>query len=231
MKIMTFNTQHCLNYVTKEIDFPKMAETIMQLDPDIVGLNEMRGESAHPRYEAQVENLAKLSGMPYFYFAPAIYFDGKNPYGNGILSKYPIENPETIIIPDPVEKKYTGYYETRCVLKAKIEDVTVLVTHMGLNPDEAENAVKTMLANKTSEKCVMMGDFNLVPTDPLLAPIFEAMTDTAEAFSGPKLSFPSDVPDRKIDYIFVSRDGKVKVADIPAIVASDHRPHTATVEF
>lgn len=231
MKIMTFNTQHCLNYVTKEIDFPKMAEAIMQLDPDIVGLNEMRGKSAHPQYEAQVEHLARLSGMPYFYFAPAIYFDGENPYGNGILSKYPIKNPETILIPDPVEKKYTGYYETRCVLKAEIEGVTVLVTHMGLNPDEAENAVKTLLANKTSEKCVMMGDFNLVPTDPLLAPVFDAMTDTAEAFSEPKLSFPSDAPDRKIDYIFVSFDGKVKEADIPAIVASDHRPHTATVEF
>ena len=231
MKFMTFNTQHCLNYVTKEIDFPKMAEAILACDPDVVGLNEMRGESDHPRYEAQVENLAKLTGMPYFYFAPAIYFDGKNPYGNGILSKYPLKNPEIISIPDPIEKKYSGYYETRAVLKTEIEGITVLVTHMGLNPDEAENAVNTMLQNASDTKCVMMGDFNLIPTDPLLAPLFAKMQDTACAFAEPKLSFPSDNPDRKIDYILTSRDGKVKAADIPAIIASDHRPHTAEVEF
>lgn len=33
----------------------------------------------------------------------------------------------------------------------------------------------------------------------------------------------------KTDYIFVSKDFEVLAADIPAIVASDHRPHTATV--
>jgi endonuclease/exonuclease/phosphatase family metal-dependent hydrolase len=31
----------------------------------------------------------------------------------------------------------------------------------------------------------------------------------------------------KIDYVFVTPDLKVVAADIPAIVASDHRPHTA----
>ena len=40
---MTFNTQHCLNYTTQEIDFSVMAEAIKIYDPDIVGLNEMRG--------------------------------------------------------------------------------------------------------------------------------------------------------------------------------------------
>ena len=35
----------------------------------------------------------------------------------------------------------------------------------------------------------------------------------------------------KIDYIFVSPDIEVISADIPVIVASDHRPHTATVHI
>jgi endonuclease/exonuclease/phosphatase family metal-dependent hydrolase len=55
------------------------------------------------------------------------------------------------------------------------------------------------------------------------------MKDTADLFSHPLLSFPSDAPDRKIDYIFVSKDVEVLTADIPAIVASDHRPHTAEI--
>lgn len=57
----------------------------------------------------------------YYYFAEAIRFDGVNPYGNAMISRYPIKSAETILIPDPEYKKYHGYYETRCLLKATIE--------------------------------------------------------------------------------------------------------------
>ena len=138
-------------------------------------------------------------------------------------------------MPDPEEpRKGTDWYETRCLLKAGIDapdgPLTVCVIHFGLNPDEAENAVKTVLSAVEEERCVLMGDFNVLPEDPVLLPIRERMFDTAELFSEPKLSYPSDKPDRKIDYIFVSKDMKVVSADIPAIVVSDHRPHTAEVE-
>ena len=44
MKIMTFNTQHCQNYITKKIDFEAMAKVIRDSGADFVGLNEMRGK-------------------------------------------------------------------------------------------------------------------------------------------------------------------------------------------
>ena len=40
LRIMTFNTQHCLSYVERRIDFDLMARTINDLDADVVGLNE-----------------------------------------------------------------------------------------------------------------------------------------------------------------------------------------------
>ena len=67
--------------------------------------------------------------------------------------------------------------------------------------------------------------------DVILNPIRERMLDTAALFDSEKLSFPSDEPRCKIDYVFVSPDIKILSADIPPIVASDHRPHTATVEM
>lgn len=234
LKIMSFNTQHCLNYITRKIDFPRMAEVIRESGADIIGLNEMRGAGEHPEYTAQTETLADILGF-HCYFAKAIDVNGNNPYGNGLLSRYPILSAETVRIPDPEPKRYNGYYESRCVLKARIDtpagEMTVLVTHFGLNPDEAENAVGTVLMNLERESCVLMGDFNLTPESPVLKPIRAELFDTAELFSSELLSFPSDVPDRKIDYIFTSRDLKVTEADIPAVVASDHRPHTATVEL
>ena len=138
---------------------------------------------------------------------------------------------ETVPIPDPKERGYKGYYETRCLLKAVLENgYTVLVTHFGLNPDEQQNAVETVLANLAAEKCILMGDFNVRPDNPLLDPIREKMKDAAELIEGDGFSFPSDHPDRKIDYIFVSPDVEMLAADIPAIVASDHRPHTLEVK-
>ena len=233
IKLMIYNTQHCLNYVTREIDFDIMIDTIKKCEADIIGLQEIRDESQNAEYQAQAKILAKALGFHY-YFAEAIRFDGKNPYGNALISRFPITSAETILIPDPKTKKYDGYYETRCLLKATIDvgsGLNVLVSHFGLNPDEQENAVETVVSNIPKEHCVLMGDFNMQPDNPILNPIMQRLYDTAQDFSAPKLSFPSDTPTVKIDYIFVSKDLKVQCADIPEIVSSDHRPHVATIEF
>ena len=232
MKFMSFNTQHCKNYIEGNIDFEIMAKAIVDCDADVVGLNEMRGVGPHPDYTAQTERLSALTGIKYFYFAPALDIPNRGLYGNAILSKYPIARVENIQIPNPDSKKYSKHYETRCLLKAELEGgITVLVTHFGLNPDEQENAVRTVLAHTVQEKCVLMGDFNVRPSDPVLLPIRERMQDTASAFEKELFSYPSDAPTHKIDYIFVSRDIEVLGADIPPVVASDHRPHTAELDL
>ena len=105
-----------------------------------------------------------------------------------------------------------------------------MVIHFGLNPEEHKNAVDTVLKHLEDEKCILMGDFNVTPDNEILNPIRERMKETSDFFSEPLMSFPSDKPNRKIDYLFVSHDFEVVTADIPPIVASDHRPHTAEVK-
>lgn len=233
VKFMSYNTQHCLNYVTKKIDFDLIANTIKNCGADVIGLQEMRDLGEHTEYEAQTKILSEKLGFPYYYFARAILFDGKNPYGNAIISRYPIIGAETVMIPDPEVRGYSGYYETRCILRAKIdvgEGVEVFVSHFGLNPDEQKNAVKTVVDNLPKRKCVLMGDFNMSPDDAILQPIMDLLFDTAKLFQQPKLSFPSDKPEWKIDYIFSTKDLFVSFADIPEIISSDHRPHVAIIE-
>lgn len=232
MKIMTFNTQHCLNYKERFIDIPLMAKVIRESGADLVGLNEMYGAGSAPGYTDQTGTLAQLTGMEH-YFARALGFDGVKPYGNGLLSRLPILTAETILIPDPVEKTGPKNYETRCVLKATLEGgITVLVTHMGLNPNEEELAVQTVLEHLAPEKCILMGDFNVLPDDPVLLPIRQRMKDAAALIPGPvPLTWPSDAPEKKLDYIFVSQDVKLLWADVPRIVASDHFPHVAVIEI
>lgn len=232
LRIMSYNTQHCLNFYTKKIDFDIIADTIRQCHADIIGLQEMRDASPDPEYQAQTKIIAEKLGYPFYYFAEAIRFDGLHPYGNAIISRYPITSAETILIPDPAVKKYDGYYETRCLLKATIavgSGLNVLVSHFGLNPDEQENAVETVLSHLSQQHCVLMGDLNMEPGNPILQPIKQRLLDTAQAFSAPQFSFPSDKPTVKIDYIFVSNDIAVQSAEIPAIISADHRPHLATI--
>ena len=227
MKVMTFNIQHCLNYVEQRIDFEIMARAIMESGADVVGLNEVRDIGTDDEYQAQTRILSELCGMEYYYFAEATRFPG-GPYGNAILSRVPILSAEIVSIPDPEPRGYDGYYEHRCILKATLEGgITVMILHVGLNPDEKENAVATVVENLATEKCILMGDFNMTPDDKTLAPIYQRMKDAADGFCENKLSFPSINPHCKIDYIFVSRDVEVGNAGIPDIVASDHRPHTA----
>lgn len=233
MKIMSFNTQHCESYTEGKIDFELMAKAIQECGADIIGLNEMRGAGEIADFTDQTEALSALTGMKHSYFANAIDVGGKNaPYGNAILSKYPIERAETIIVPDPTFKlEGRRNYETRCLLKAVLScKITVMVIHFGLNPDEQENAVRTVMENLEDERCILMGDFNVTPDNSILDPIRAKMVDAADLFKEAKLSFPSDKPTRKIDYIFTTPDLELLDADIPAIVASDHRPHIAEIK-
>lgn len=232
MKIMSFNTQHCLNFLEQKINYEIMAKAILDVGADIVGLNEMFDGGENVKYDYQTKKLSELTGIENYYFAKAID-DWDGPYGNGFLSKIPFKSVETIKIPDPNPKRVEGgYYETRCVLKAKLENgYTVLVTHFGLCIDEQENAVKTILDHIEEEKCIVMGDFNVTPDNEILAPIRARLKDTSLGFCENKLSFPSDNPRIKIDYIFVSNDIEVISADIPEIIASDHRPHIAEVKI
>ncbi len=231
LRVMTFNTQHCLNYIERKIDFDIMANTINSLKADVVGLNEMRNEGPDPEYTDQVGSLFSLTEMTDSYFAQAILLK-EGPYGNGLLSKIKIAEKEVIPVPPPYPNTEKRYYESRCLLRAKLENgLTVLVIHFGLTPIEAENAVKTILPYLNTEKTVLMGDFNVLPSDSVLDPIRARMIDTSDVIIGSKNSFPSVKPDRKIDYVFVSPDIKVIAAEIPSIVASDHLPHIADIEF
>lgn len=217
--------------------------------PDICGLNEV--DYKLPR-SGRVE-MAKLIGDVAGYesaFAPAVSFINKygiGTYGNGFVSKHKIKLSETYPIPDPTDK--TGdpentYYESRAVLHALVEiggkDIDVFVSHFGLAPSEAKNAVMTMAAliKQAKNPVIVMGDFNLTPDSPLLDPIRELLVDTFDVYPTKNVTTcPSSTkywPNNdygKLDYIFVSPDIKVEKVEIPELVLSDHKPYIAYIEI
>lgn len=232
IKIMTYNIQHCNAHLRGVIDYDLIASAIAREGADIVGLNEVYGDGGGEISQAKI--LADAVGYPYFYFAKAIELRGGRGYGNAILSKYPISSAQTIAVPDPDpdRRSYGGHYESRVLLKADITTpsanrLTVGVIHFGLNPDEAENAVKTVIKELPHERSLLIGDLNLTPDSKILDPIRMRMKDTQTMAP----TFPSDAPRTKIDHIFMTPDIKLISHDTPPTVASDHLPHTANIEI
>ncbi len=224
LRVLSYNVLHFENVCTGKIDYDAFAAVIRESGADIVGLNEVYGGCA--AYGEQAGELAKRLGWD-FYFSEAFLDDGADPFGNAVVSRFPIERAETIPIPYPAVRNGTEYYEPRAVLRASIAGHTILITHFGLNPDEQMHAQQTVLPLLRGSRCILMGDFNVTPDNPALGPIRAKMRDVDAFLPADTGSFPSDEPRKKIDYIFTSPDYTVRKADIPAFVVSDHRPYFA----
>ena len=225
LTVMTFNVQHFENMNTGEMETGAFAAFIRESGAAVVGLNEV--------FEDQLAPLADALGWHAF-FACGCEIGGRR-YGNAVVSRLELLEPAAVPIPDPDPRGYDGYYETRVLLCFSVQaggaPLHFICTHFGLNPDEAENAVNTVLTTLRPARQILMGDLNLLPDDPLLAPIRERMTDTAPLLGENGLTFPADAPDRKIDYVFLSPDLSAAAADIPPLVLSDHRPYRCTLQI
>ena len=241
LKVMTYNIcsgRDFTGYKAGEkrdfnMDVTLAAGVMKKYAPDIIGVNEVRGEGPGETFTEQAQTMGEFLGYRYF-FGPAIRFDG-GPYGNAFLTRFPILRAETILIPDPEDRsgdKPNTYYETRGIIRAELDvpgGLTVFVSHFGLGCSEQRNAVATLLdALKTvSGPVLFMGDLNMQPDDPILAPVFSALHDTAAILPSRPMTFASYQPRVKIDYIFTSDHFMVRSASPLDERVSDHRPYLA----
>ena len=225
---MSFNIQHGRNHnLTGDVvDLPLMAKVIRDVSPAFAGMQEV--------YADQPSILSAMTGGS-AYFGWATIDEGKG-FGNAVISQLPVLSCETVPIPDPLKRSHKGYYETRCVMKLSVEcegkPLTLLVSHFGLNPDEQENAVDTVLdiALKCEGPVILMGDLNMRPGAAPLQRLASRFTDAAAALNSEEWTFPSHLPDRRIDY-FWYRDATPVSVQTVKVVASDHLPLVAEFEL
>ncbi|MHB1151263.1 MAG: endonuclease/exonuclease/phosphatase family protein [Eubacteriales bacterium] len=215
-------------------DLGGKTETIRAVSPDILGLNEVHLNTNHSGHTSQTELYADALGYKHSFFARAIDHDGGE-YGIALLSRFPFISCRTVPVPDEPPEETETSFEPRvhidAVLDADGKKIRVLASHYGLSHSERVRAVsETIRLSKTPIPAVFMGDLNAEPDDPVLKPLFEYFRDTAEGLGRTEtLTFRSDAPDRRIDYIFVTRDFKVLRMVVPAVSESDHRPVVARV--
>jgi endonuclease/exonuclease/phosphatase family metal-dependent hydrolase len=260
IRVMTYNiaSGRCYEDTSKislhggcPVDLSRAGSVIKEAAPDICGLNEINvylsggtGPANQPLY------LSEYTGMRECFFGKSISVDNSNArrdYGNAVISSHPIESGRIVHIPDTELHDEPRYYEHRSISVVKIGlagGITVLQTHMGLAIAESKNATLEVLRllDEIEGPVILMGDFNMRPSNPLIDMLRERLFDTALVSDGYIPTFPSYVypegvrpgdysPPCKIDYIFVSKHFKtlsLRAIDIPV---SDHRPLVAELEI
>ncbi len=246
LTIMTFNIQHGVDHARRLrtpglsdaalIDLGRVAEAIRRFQPDIVSLNEVRDAADKPGFCAQTRYLAEACGFPYFFFGQALPAETQGPYGNALLSKYPMDPVERVMIPDPDPIRPHGHYETRCLICASVRlpsgtVLRVMNTHFGLEPEEAANAVETVLSlTDPAKPTIFMGDLNLEPDSPCIQELHTVYRDSASLLPKGTKTYPSHAPEIKIDYIMSCGPCRFLRAEVPDLVVSDHRPYLVQVE-
>ena len=228
IKIMTFNVCHFKNINTNRIEYVKIIKFIKDKNIDIVGFNEVYGNKYDKKIMvSQIEYIAKMLGY-YYYFSPSTKIKGVK-YGNGIISKYPINMAHIIKIPMPKIRSGTAYYEKRSILKANINklNLNIYITHLGLNEDEQKLGINTILNSININNSILMGDFNIENNNVLI----KSFNKNMKSILNNSFTFPSLKPTKKLDYIFVSKNIKIIHSYIPNFIISDHLPIISTIEI
>ncbi len=150
--LATFNIKHGAE------GLDKIAEAIMEVSPDIIGLQEVDVNCDRSGNIDEPAELARLAGYPYYAFAKAIpLYDGE--YGTAILSRYPIESFE--VIPLHVKKG-----EDRSVGHAVISvnglELNAFVTHLSYDSRSVRISQMETISELmgSSYHYALMGDLN-----------------------------------------------------------------------
>jgi endonuclease/exonuclease/phosphatase family metal-dependent hydrolase len=233
VRVMSYNLHFGFD-VRGWSDLEGVARAIEASGAEVVGLQEVsRGWYVNGSTD-MLAWLQRRLRMPNARFAGA----SDEIWGNAVLSRYPILSGEVTRLPRE------GVPLRRSVLGVELDlgegrRLRVVVTH--LHHVEGDDGARVRLAQLPRlleavagpEGTVVLGDFNAEPGSAEIARVRAAgLTDAFVAAGGrsaDERTWPSDRPDRRIDYIWLSAGLEATGFAATTSTASDHRGIAVTV--
>lgn len=177
-------------------NLPAIVESIQSVNPDILGLQEVKGDS-------QAAALASALGMNYVYSG---HFDNSasGTHGIALLTYYDIVSVERRLIS---MDSNTGRERRIQIVTLDIDGrmVTVINLHIDFRLDDGSSELNIAAAIDEFNADIALGDYNATPDETVLTPINDRMVDTTVALGMPE-QMTSPGRNKQIDYIFVDNN-------------------------
>jgi endonuclease/exonuclease/phosphatase family metal-dependent hydrolase len=231
---MTYNIHHGEGLDGK-VDLERIVALIQRERADIVALQEVdKGTERTARRDFPSE-LARLSGMTCV-FSNNYAFQGGE-YGNAVLTRFPVRQSANrhFRMLRPGEQR--GILQL--ILDLNGRELLFMNTHLDFRPDDSErlsNAteVSELLKGYEGKSVLLCGDFNDVPGSRTYEKFAGLFADSwALAGKGNGFTIPAEKPTKRIDYIWVSKDGSIEPLELQVLKteASDHLPVLGEFRF
>ena len=191
-----------------------VAGVVKGMGADVVTLNEVDSCALRTGKVDQIAEFAETMGNWSYHYASAMPFNG-GAYGIGIAA-----NPSLRVIrTDKVALPKGNGYEPRAMAVVEYEDFIVATVHLDLTPESRMAQIEVvnsyMNAIHTRKPIFLTGDFNAEPDSELIS----VKKESWKLISPLNKTYPSDVPAKCIDYIFVRPQG----AEIVVLEQSDFK--------
>lgn len=239
VSVMTYNIYGARASSGPPANLEALAKVINQEKPDLVALQEVdvytrrTGVNVH-----QAEELAKLTGMDW-YFTKAIDVAG-GAYGDAVLSRLPILERKRYAL--PVAPDIGGEFRTMAMIRVKKDDrefyfASTHLDHLAQEDSRLLQAAELKrIVTELGKPLILGGDFNAIPGSQTMGIIRSFMNQGC--LQQCPFTFPSDKPDRTIDYIMTTPVNRFSVTrynsitgydEVLKVYVSDHRAIVADI--
>jgi endonuclease/exonuclease/phosphatase family metal-dependent hydrolase len=238
VRVMTYNI-FAGNDLQRRSSLERVAALIDSLGADIVLLQEVDRLTVRSGRVDQASVLAAATGL-HMVFGRSIDHDGGE-YGNAVLSRWPITASRVVpldsLLPEPVA---AGVQEARTLLHVVVEappgPLHVLNTHLDHRAGSTIRPLQSLAllahvagAVPPGASAILGGDLNAAPDAVEVRALSVRFTDAwSMCGAGPGLTFRTDRPDRRIDYILMS-GAACAAAFVLEHPFSDHLPVIADI--
>jgi endonuclease/exonuclease/phosphatase family metal-dependent hydrolase len=243
LKVMTYNLQGMKPGSEPEVRILHIIQNIIELDPDIIGLQEINeslsGGGADNQAKIIADSLSSHFGIPYYCYYEFTHLAWYEEYREfvGIISKYPVEE--------------TGFYQLvqgvfpRKVVWNKINTplgtVNIFNTHLSAfnlsqiriqQVQQIISYVEDIESYHPAAASILTGDFNDTPDATSIQQLTTFGCDTFYVISytyanptNPGFTVPSDQPTSKIDYVFIKNTGSIEPYESAVVMKHPYAPN------
>jgi endonuclease/exonuclease/phosphatase family metal-dependent hydrolase len=240
VRVVTYNIHHSEGTDGK-LDLGRIAGVLRAAAPDVVALQEVDQGTRRSGGVDQPAELGRLTGMQVA-FGRNIDYDGGG-YGTAVLTRLAIYSQDSVKLksfyaPTADNPEQRGVQVLELGWKGGTR-FWFFCTHLDYRPPDEERmtsakTINELLRDRGNDLAILAGDLNAMPDSRVIAE-FEKHWKIAGAFDGtnkPLRTFPSDKPDRWLDYVLIRPSDRWEIAEVRVLdepVASDHRPLLAVL--